>query len=69
MTRSIPNSPDLLKQSETNRMIKRIFVVAEILARARSNPECDCIALENCTENQGAVDLLYLQYDSNSETQ
>ncbi len=68
MTDSQHNSPLLVKQSETNRMIKRIFVVAEILARSQSKPKRDCVALDKCPENQGTVDLRYLEYDSNIET-
>jgi hypothetical protein len=69
MTDPQHNSPLLLKQSETNRMIKRIFVVAEILARGQTNLERDCTTLEKCSENQATVDLQYLEYESNSETQ
>lgn len=63
------NSPIVPKQSETNRMIKRIFVVAEILARGQSKPELTCAVFENHAENQRAVDLQYLEYESNSDTQ
>jgi hypothetical protein len=62
------NSPVMIEKSETNQMIKRIFVVAEILARGQSNPEWDRTTLEKCSENQGTVDLEYREYDSKIET-
>lgn len=58
-----------LTQAEVTRIIRRLFIVAEILAKAKGSPVRQRNGTEKCTEKSGTDNLRYLEYEDSSETQ